>query len=165
VTAQLAGVPRPSGRLSHYLAPVVLLLLLVAVAAVVVTNPGHGSSIRAASASHAAARRLPPYWFVRSGDTLSQVSASTGLSIDQLEAVNPGLDPEALVTGERLNLWRHPPVPKPPPPGPMFWTVRPGQSFGSIAAQTNINIVTLEQLNPKLKPASLQPGERVRLRR
>jgi hypothetical protein len=46
----------------------------------------------------------------------------------------------------------------------MFWVVRPGESFGSIAASTGINIVALEQLNPTLKPASLQPGDRVRLR-
>jgi hypothetical protein len=46
----------------------------------------------------------------------------------------------------------------------MFWLVRPGQSFGSIAASTGINIVALEQLNPNLKPAALQAGERVRLR-
>jgi LysM repeat protein len=163
VTTQLAGVPRPSGR-SHYLVPIVLLLLVVAVAAVVVTNPGRSRSHAVVSASHPT-RRLPPYWIVRNGDTLSQVSASTGLSINQLEAFNPNLDPEALVPGERLNLWRHPPVPRRPPPGPMFWTVRPGQSFGSIAAQTNINIVTIEELNPNIKPASLQPGQRLRLRR
>ena len=48
---------------------------------------------------------------------------------------------------------------------PMFWTVRAGQSFGSIAAKTRINITKLEQLNPRLKPSALQPGDRVRLRR
>jgi LysM repeat protein len=42
--------------------------------------------------------------------------------------------------------------------------VRPGQSFGSIAAKTGINILTLEQLNPRLKPATLWPGDRLRLR-
>lgn len=47
----------------------------------------------------------------------------------------------------------------------MFWTVRAGESFGSIAAKTGINIDKLEELNPQLKPASLQPGDRVRLRR
>jgi LysM domain len=47
----------------------------------------------------------------------------------------------------------------------MFWVVRPGQSFGSIEAATGVSIVTLEQLNPQLKPASLQAGDRVRLRR
>jgi len=130
------------------------------------TVPGRsGSHHRAATAADTTARRLPPYWVVRPGDTLSQIAVKTGLSIAQLEAFNPEVDPNALVPGQRLNLWRHPPVPHPPPPGPMFWTVRPGESFGSIAAKTGINIVRLEALNPKLKPASLQPRNRVRLRR
>jgi LysM repeat protein len=102
---------------------------------------------------------------VRAGDTFTQIAAKTRLSVKQLEAFNPQADPNALFPGERVNLWRHPPVPRQPPPGPMFWTVRSGQSFGSIAAKTGINILTLEQLNPQLKPSSLQPGDRIRLRR
>jgi LysM repeat protein len=105
---------------------------------------------------------------VRAGDSFAVIAARTGLTMDQLQAYNPNVDPLALTPGERLNLWQHPPQPhhpKPKPPGPMFWTVRPGQSFGSIAAATGISIVTLEQLNPTLKPASVQPGNRVRLRR
>jgi LysM repeat protein len=105
---------------------------------------------------------------VRPGDSFAEIAARTGLSVDQLQAFNPTVDPLALTPGERLNLWQHPPKPhrpKPRPPGPMFWTVRPGQSYGSIAAATGINIVSLEQLNPKLKPAAVQPGDRVRLRR
>jgi LysM repeat protein len=116
----------------------------------------------------AAQRRLPPYWTVRPGDSFALIAARTGLSMDQLQAYNPNVDPLALTPGERLNLWQHPPKPhgpRPRPPGPTFWTVRPGQSFGSIAAATGISIVTLEQLNPTLKPASVQPGNRVRLRR
>jgi LysM repeat protein len=96
------------------------------------------------------------------------IAAKTGLSIDQLQAYNPTVNPNALTPGHRLNLWRHPPQPRKPkakPPGPMFWTVRPGQSFGSIATATGINIVSLEQLNPRLKPVSVRPGDRVRLRR
>jgi LysM repeat protein len=42
--------------------------------------------------------------------------------------------------------------------------VRPGESFGSIAAKTGINLAKLEQLNPRLKPTTLQPGDRVKLR-
>lgn len=163
MTVQSAGVRTRPVRFSHYLAPAVLLILVGAVAVIVVTNPGR-SRPHVASASHAKVRRLPPYWLVHNGDTLSQISTRTGLSVDQLEAFNPNVDPNALVPGQRLNLWRHPPVPRRPPPGPMFWTVRPGQSFGSIATATKINIVTLEQLNPRLKSATLQPGDRLRLR-
>jgi LysM repeat protein len=164
VTVQLAGAPSPSGRLSHYLAPVTLMVLVAAVIGVVATVPGRPPHRHPAAVRHTAVRRLPPYWIVRPGDTLSQISVKTGLSVDQLEALNPRADPNSLLPGQRLNLWMHPPVPRPPPPGPMFWTVQAGQSFGSIAAKTGISIVRLEQLNPQLKPSSLQPGDRVRLR-
>jgi hypothetical protein len=87
------------------------------------------------------------------------------VSVDQLEARNPRIDPQALFLGEQLLLWRHPPKPRPKPLGPRFWTVKSGESFGSIAASTGINITKLEELNPQLKSTTLQPEDRVRLRR
>jgi LysM repeat protein len=114
---------------------------------------------------HAKVRKIPPYWTVHPGDTLTTIAHKTGLTIAQLEARNPQTDPQALYVGERLLLWRHPPKPRPKPLGPRFWTVKPGESFGSIAASTGINITKLEALNPHLKPSTLQPGDRVRLRR
>jgi len=133
---------------------------------VIVTFPGSaGVRRRPVGPPHATLRRLPPYWIVRPGDTYGEISAKTGLTVTQLEAFNSDVDPLALLPGQRLNLWRHPPRPRPKPQGPRFWTVRAGESFGSIAAKTGINIIALEQLNPRLKPATLQPGERVRLRR
>lgn len=131
---------------------------------VVITTSGHTAR---AHASTRAAHKSPPYWIVRPGNTYGEIAVKTGVSVAQLEAYNPDVDPDALAPGERLNLWQHPPAPKPPPPkplGPLFWTLRPGQSFGSIAAATGINITKLEQLNPKLNPATLQPGDLVRLR-
>jgi LysM repeat protein len=57
------------------------------------------------------------------------------------------------------------PLPPPKPLGPRYWTVRSGQSFGSIAARTGHDIGSLQRLNPRLKATALQPGSRVRLRR
>lgn len=105
---------------------------------------------------------------MRSGDTLARISVKTGVPVALLEAYNPTANAFALVPGQRLNLWAHPPQrhrPKPKAPGPTFWTVKPGQSFGSIASATHIDIATLEQLNPGLSPASVQAGDRVRLHR
>ena len=48
---------------------------------------------------------------MRPGDTLAQISAETGLSVDLLQAYNPTVNPLALAPGERLNLWRTPPKP------------------------------------------------------
>jgi LysM repeat protein len=165
---QRAPPARRSGWVFARLIAPLLLLAVAGAIALIVSNP---PNLAGPAASHgpraAGARRLPPYWTVRPGDTLAQISAETGVSVDLLQAYNPTINPLALVPGERLNLWRTPP--KPPgaerkPLGPMFWRVGSGQSFGSIAASTGINIVTLEQLNPKLKPATLQPGDEVRLR-
>jgi LysM repeat protein len=144
-----------------------LVLLGVAAAVYLIVSSANFDGDQKSPQSAAAVRRLPPYYRVRSGDTFAQISTQTGLSVELLQAYNPTVNPLALTPGERLNLWQHPPrpaAPKPKPPGPMFWLVKPGQSFGSIAASTGINITTLEQLNPNLKPSSVQPGDRVRLR-
>jgi len=167
VTVQLAPATGPRGGVSRYLAPIVLAVVAAAVA-MVVSAPDHsGRRARAATAAHATARRPPPYWIVRPGDTFMEIAAKTGVSVARLQAFNPDVDPLSLVPGQRLQLWLHPPKPRPKVTrvGPLYWTVRPGQSFGSIAAKTGINILTLEQLNPRLKPATLSPGNRLRLRR
>jgi LysM repeat protein len=143
-----------------------MLAAVVAAVALLILNPtrttgGHRLSAR----TRAAVRHLPPYWVVRPGDTYAEISAKTGVSVAELQTFNSDVDPFNLIPGERLNLRRHPPKPRPKAPGPMFWTVQPGQSFGSIAAKTRINIIILEQLNPHMDPARLQPGDRLRLRR
>ncbi|MGN6871987.1 MAG: LysM peptidoglycan-binding domain-containing protein [Solirubrobacteraceae bacterium] len=161
---------RPGRILARLFAPLMLLGVAAAVFLIVSSPPGFLRNTDAGTQAPqpAAHRRLPPYWTVRPGDSFAVIAARTGLSVDQLQAYNASVDPFVLTPGERLNLWQHPPKPnrpRPKPPGPMFWTVRPGQSFGSIAHATGISIVTLEQLNPKLKPATVQAGDRVRLRR
>ena len=160
----LAATARRRRRI-RYVAPGAL-GVVAAVCAAVVASPwgSSGPRSRAAAGSHATLPRVPPYWTVRPGDTYALISEKTGLTVAQLEAFNPDTSELGLIPGQRLNLRAHPPPPRPKPPGPLFWTVRSGQSFGSIAAQAGINLVTLEALNPQLKPATLQPGDRVRLR-
>ena len=167
MTVQLAPATGPRGGVSRYLPPIVLAIVAAAVIAVVLGAPGQSGQGRGgARASHATVRRPPPYWIVRPGDTLTEIATKTGVSVAQILAFNPDVDPFGLVPGQRLKLWLHPPKPSPTPLplGPLYWTVRPGQSFGSIAAQTSINILTLEQLNPRLKSTTFWPGDRVRLR-
>jgi len=157
-----SAATQPPGRRRRYLAPVALAILLAAVIVVVVSGSGRSGN---SSTSHAAVRNLPPYWTVRPGDTYAEIAQKTGLTIEQLEAFNPNTGPDSIEPGQQLNLWAHPPGPRPPPPLPMFWTLKTGQSFGSISAATGVNLATLEHLNPRLNPATLAPGARVRLHR
>lgn len=41
---------------------------------------------------------------VRTGDTLGSIAIKTGVSVTNLEDLNPGLDPEGLVAGQKLKL-------------------------------------------------------------
>ena len=155
-------------RIGRFLAPAALLVVIGAVVVLALTPVGrpaqHPGSGRSADAS---VRHLPVYWTVRPGDTFTLIAKKTGLSITQLEAFNPAVDPSSIAPGQRLLLRRDPPARHAAHRalGPRFWTVKPGESFGSIAAKNQISIVTLEHLNPQLKPTALQPGDRVRLRR
>lgn len=165
MTVQFAAATKRRGGITRYLAPAALAALVAAVVLVVVSSPRiPATPSHPAGSQHATVRRLAPYWTVAPGDTYATISAKTGRSISQLEALNPYADPYGLVPGEHLKLLLHPPPPRPRPLGPRFWTVRPGESFGLIAEKTGINLAKLEQLNPRLKPTTLQPGDRVRLR-
>jgi hypothetical protein len=102
---------RQPGR---YLAPISLLAIVVAIFLLV--NANQGGTGRAStspaiprtlahSPGHLADTRAR-FYVVRPGDTLSDISVRTGISLATLESLNPGLDPNALQTGQRLRLRR-----------------------------------------------------------
>jgi LysM repeat protein len=142
----------------------IMLFFAVTVAMVISTLSDEHDTAGATTDRAAIERKLPVYWKVHSGDTYASIAAKTGLSVDDLETFNPYVDPSTIQPGQRLKLRAKVPPPKPKPKGPKYATVRTGDSFGSIAAKTGKSIVRLQQLNPKLKPTTLQPGDRVRLR-
>jgi LysM repeat protein len=51
-----------------------------------------------------------------------------------------------------------------PKPVARFWTVRAGDTFAVISAQTGVPVATLERLNPNVKSTSLFIGERIRIK-
>ncbi len=49
-------------------------------------------------------RDRPRTYRVRPGDTLQVISERTGVPIDEIERLNPGIDPQSLTVGERIKL-------------------------------------------------------------
>jgi LysM repeat protein len=142
-----------------------LAVLFCSIVVVAITSfGGDDEHANAAAERRAQLSRLPVYWTVKRGDTYVLIAQKTGLTVDELETFNPTIDPSAIVPGQRLKLRAKVPPPKPKPLGPKWATVRTGESFGSIAADTGKPIGRLLRLNPKLKPTELQPGDRIRLR-
>jgi LysM repeat protein len=64
------------------------------------TGPDGTSGTTGATGS-AGTRRV---YVVKAGDTLVKISNSTGVSIEQLLSLNPEIDPQGLVTGQRVKL-------------------------------------------------------------
>jgi LysM repeat protein len=146
------------------LVPLGVILVFGVIGIVLVSTLG-GSGDGSADAATAPSRKLPVYWTVKPGDTYSRISEKTGLTLDELETFNPTTNPTTIAPGQRIKLRLHVPKAAPKPLGPKFATVRKGESFGAIAARTGHNINWLISLNKRLKPETLQPGDRVRLRR
>src|SRR5690349_3984154 len=111
-----APAPRRRGRIGRFLAPVMLAAVAAAVVLVILNPPRTTGGHRPTARHQAALLHVPPYWVVRPGDTYAKISTKTGLTVAQLQAFNRDVGPLNLIPGERLNLWRHPPKPRPKPP-------------------------------------------------
>lgn len=49
-------------------------------------------------------KKVPKTYEVRSGDTLIAIARRTGVSVARIEALNPQVDPQILIAGEKLKL-------------------------------------------------------------
>lgn len=49
-------------------------------------------------------RHVPAAYTVKSGDTLTSIAHRTGVSVARIQRLNPGVDPQILISGERLKL-------------------------------------------------------------
>ena len=142
---------------------VVLLLAIVVVAATTLTGAEPASSADKARAARLA--KLPVYWKVHTGDSYGSIAQKTGLTVAELEAFNPKVDPGAIRPGQRIKLRMKVPKRKPRPLGPRLHTVRTGETYASIARKTGHSMTALQRLNPKLEATALRPGVRIRLRK
>jgi nucleoid-associated protein YgaU len=49
-------------------------------------------------------RKVVNAYVVQNGDTLTSIARKTGVPLRQIEELNPGVDPQILVSGEKLKL-------------------------------------------------------------
>ena len=106
---------------ARYLAPLAIVAFLIALAAVVssageeeggASRAGNATAKPASSREEASERSRPRRrstrrtYTVRPGDTPSTIAERTGVPLEQLEALNPDIDPQQLSPGQRLRLRR-----------------------------------------------------------
>ena len=99
--------PNPLVRAFAVFALVAAFVLVVAV--IVTSGDSDGDGGATQEQTKAPSRRgeeavRKGVWIVRSGDTLGKISAVTEIDIDVLIQLNPDLDPQALLEGQRIAL-------------------------------------------------------------
>lgn len=107
---------RSSSISARVLAPAALAICAVAVLVTIGgslggsdDSGGNGSSADPAaqqttSATTTTGKRQPATYTVKSGDTLGAIAESTGVPVDTLQELNPELDPQALIAGQKIQL-------------------------------------------------------------
>ncbi len=98
---------------ARYLAPIALLAVIAATYLIVHKHVGDSKStttstsiIAPTTTGHHAShhKAAPKYYTIQQNDNLSTISTKTGVPVPTLEALNPGINPNALQTGQRLRL-------------------------------------------------------------
>jgi LysM repeat protein len=100
----------------RFVAPLAIVAFVIAFL-VVLSNSGGGGSGSGSSTTTTGTRSTATQktttgskvshrhtYTVRAGDTLGAIAIKTGVSVTSLEDLNPGLDPQGLVAGQKLKL-------------------------------------------------------------
>lgn len=86
------------------------ILVLILVISSSLGDGGESNSGKTPRAGHAtekknrAPRKVPAAYVVQNGDTLTSIAQETGVSVARIQALNPGVDPQILISGEKLRL-------------------------------------------------------------
>ena len=99
--------PNPAVRAFAVLALIAALVLVIVVVAMSVGGSGGGDNGNSRQADVSKAGRhavRKGVWIVHSGDTLGEISVKTGIDERTLLQLNPDLDPQALLEGQRIAL-------------------------------------------------------------
>ncbi len=95
---------------ARWLAPLALILALLLTVMIIASGGGSASTSESAAPATDATTTAQVkttgarYYTVRTGDTLTSISLDTGVPVETLQQLNPGLDTQALQPGQRLRL-------------------------------------------------------------
>lgn len=96
-----------------------------------------------------------PY-VIRRGDTLFALARQFGTTVAAITALNPGINPNALLVGQTICI----PGAAPPvcPAGSSSYTIQRGDTLFALAQRFNTTVAAIIALNPGLDPNALQVG-------
>lgn len=107
------------------------------------------------------------YYVVQDGDTISGIAAKFGVTMKEIEEVNPALFVDQIAVGQRLavpQVEREPaPAVEEEDPNALFHVVRQGDTLASIAAFYQVDALEIARINQLHSPDKLAIDQRLRL--
>jgi LysM repeat protein len=99
------------------------------------------------------------FYTVVLGDTFFNIARRFNITTEALAAANPGVDPNKLQIGQEICV----PAPTPPvrPCEGRFYTVKPGETFVSIAKKFGYTLDVLLVINSGIDPKQLRAGQEI----
>jgi LysM repeat protein len=94
-------------RVVAFTALVAAFLVVVVVVSNSLKDSGSGSvqQTRTGEVSkHRVKIHVPATYVIQNGDTLTAIAHKTGVSVARIEALNPEVDPQILISGQKLKL-------------------------------------------------------------
>ncbi|HEY5053405.1 MAG TPA: LysM domain-containing protein [Solirubrobacterales bacterium] len=94
-------------RVVAFTALVAAFLVVVVVVSNSLKDNGSGSGRHARSGEapkHRVKIHTPPTYVIQNGDTLTAIAHKTGVSVVRIETLNPEVDPQILISGQKLKL-------------------------------------------------------------
>lgn len=111
------AMPAQSSSSARLFAPVALAVCAVVVLVMIGSSLGGGdddsgggspaadtTSQPTTGTTTTPAKRQPATYTVKSGDTLGAIAETTGVTVETLQELNPELDPQALIAGQKIQL-------------------------------------------------------------
>ncbi|HJX33112.1 MAG TPA: LysM domain-containing protein [Solirubrobacterales bacterium] len=65
---------------------------------------GHAHTGQVARKGSGGKAKVPAAYVVQNGDTLTSIAHKTGVSVVRIQTLNPSVDPQILISGEKLKL-------------------------------------------------------------
>ena len=96
---------------------------------------------------------------VKAGDTFFSLAQRFGTTVDAIRRANPTVDPNRLRVGQIICIPTAPPPPTKCPMGTFEYTVKPGDTFFSLARKFGTTVEAIERANPCVDPDRLMVGQ------
>lgn len=123
------------------------------------------SVIRRAGLNHLSGTApVPPHgpqyitYVIQPGDTLSGIAQKYNTTVNALAKLNGISDPDKIYAGRTIR------VPENGSSGPVYYTIRPGDTLSGIAQKYGATVSALTRLNGISDPDRIYAGDRIRIR-